>query len=780
MSLKVWLPLNGNLYNQGCSNVTVTNNGATVNANGKIGSCYHFGTASQYMNISKEAMNTFTTECSIAFWLKIKSWNTSYATFFQAGLGSTAWTHYIFGFLRNNANSTVCFTISNGSSASNASYLTSSLSLDTWYHVVLTYTTGKCTIYLNGTLDHEYTTSIVPNFAGITTITLGKCNNGSSYQTDCDINDFRIYDHYLSAAEIKEISQGLVLHYKLDSFQGGYGNPNLITNFDTSFLSYADGATTLFTNQMNSGTQEIISNFAGASKCLHLHSNGGSNRQYKTFSATSGKTYTVSVDYYSTTTQSLAFKGELYGGNYSWTEMRAGAYDTPGAWKRISFTYSNLTSNATLFMFVCCANGTDCYVKNFKIEEGTSATNWVPNGVTSTIIQDSSGYGHNGILNDTTAKISSDTARYSTALLTSQANNSATYPIKGECNIPESSNLTFAWWMKPTTIGIQTSGIFSTSNSDATDYSTTAANMRDSCFDCCNTSGTCKRINVASYLTTNEWHHYALTYNGAELNFYKDGVSKVTLAQTGALKAFKYIFPFYSKAGGVNRTTSGGLSDFRIYVTTLSAADVLSLYNTAAKVDNLGGLHTFELNENGSNKLTKTGIFKDYIVEPFMTLSDGSKWQLLLYHQVNNGTNLFTSSNAGFNNGFGLYSRLNYIDNFTYDSKYEFYVIQDGVVYRWTQTNAPLTTTSVTGFTAVTGSPGSGICKCNGNTLLAKTGTTSNWWNACGCWTIYNGGIPGFGSSVVCKKHLILYARISEPKFKIANLSVYANNLIER
>jgi len=37
MALQVWLPLNGNLNNQGLSNVTVTNNGATVDNNGKIG-----------------------------------------------------------------------------------------------------------------------------------------------------------------------------------------------------------------------------------------------------------------------------------------------------------------------------------------------------------------------------------------------------------------------------------------------------------------------------------------------------------------------------------------------------------------------------------------------------------------------------------------------------------------------------------------------------------------------------------------------------------------------
>ena len=40
MSLQVWLPLNGNLDNYGLSDVAVTNNGATVDINGKIGSCY--------------------------------------------------------------------------------------------------------------------------------------------------------------------------------------------------------------------------------------------------------------------------------------------------------------------------------------------------------------------------------------------------------------------------------------------------------------------------------------------------------------------------------------------------------------------------------------------------------------------------------------------------------------------------------------------------------------------------------------------------------------------
>lgn len=170
------------------------------------------------------------------------------------------------------------------------------------------------------------------------------------------------------------------------------------------------------------------------------------------------------------------------------------------------------------------------------------------------------------------------------------------------------------------------------------------------------------------------------------------------------------------------------------------------------------------------------------LIEPFITLSDGSHWQLLLFHYVDNGNNLFTSSNAADCDNFGLYSRLKWIDSFKYNNLYEFYVIQDGTQFRWTQTNAPLTTTVVSGFTAISGytNPINGICKCSGNTLLATSNSTGNWWRACGCWTIYNGGIPGFGNSVICKKYLALYARINEPKVFIEKEdSTFFNNFYE-
>jgi hypothetical protein len=103
---------------------------------------------------------------------------------------------------------------------------------------------------------------------------------------------------------------------------------------------------------------------------------------------------------------------------------------------------------------------------------------------------------------------------------------------------------------------------------------------------------------------------------------------------------------------------AGLFSDFRIYATALSAADVLELYHTGAKIDNKANFHTYEINENGTNKLTKTGIMYDNMEESIMTLPDGSHWQLLMFHYVDNGNNLFTKNNALYCNDFGLFSRL--------------------------------------------------------------------------------------------------------------------------
>ena len=72
MSLIHWWPLNGDLKDYGIRNVTLTNSGATLNNNGKIGKTYEFDGSSSYLetNLSSEVFAGTNHPFSIAFWLK--------------------------------------------------------------------------------------------------------------------------------------------------------------------------------------------------------------------------------------------------------------------------------------------------------------------------------------------------------------------------------------------------------------------------------------------------------------------------------------------------------------------------------------------------------------------------------------------------------------------------------------------------------------------------------------------------------------------------------------
>jgi len=78
MSLRVWLPLTNNTNNYGLTNIIVTNNGATVNTSGKIGSCYEFND-SKNISLTNYITEFLTyTEWSISLWFKCTAQNTAH------------------------------------------------------------------------------------------------------------------------------------------------------------------------------------------------------------------------------------------------------------------------------------------------------------------------------------------------------------------------------------------------------------------------------------------------------------------------------------------------------------------------------------------------------------------------------------------------------------------------------------------------------------------------------------------------------------------------------
>ena len=589
MSLRVWLPLDGSLRNLGVSNIEVTNNGATVSDDGKIGKCYHFGTANSYMLLPKEAMNSFTTECSVAFWLRIKTWNTGWATYFQAGLGSTAWTNYIFGFLRNSSGSTACFTIGNGSSASNNSYLTSTLELNKWYHIVLTYEAGKCKIYLNGILDKEYSTSIVPAFSSITKITLGKCNDGNSYQTDCDINDFRIYDCALSAVTVHDIAQGLVLHYPLDKKSLRPIGTNLVTGVTkggrTTVLT--DGRIGVQTTGENSDTYFTVnlseSITSGTTYYLSCDASGISDGQYWGFPLGAQNNSSMPSKFYNGHNEYIFTANDI-----DWGTNRLFLDDI----YRLDYAHP-----ASFYNFVL--------IKNPTFE-----------------VIDNSGYGHNATLTNGSLA-TANTARYSTALSLEASTKAIGNPIFEAGTFI--SEYTWTGWLKrnyTTAASRQIHANIASINlyTDFTPYLSWTSGKVDG-----STTGNGAAGGTAT-ATLNEWIHMAITYKNGIGKFYINGE---------LIKTFDYSSFGVYIAAAANNTLGNGfigeLSDIRIYMTQLLDTDIKSLYNIGMRIDNFGGVHTYELVESDAEHIKKSGQLitrgLEEIDENKARLTNGGGWQ---------------------------------------------------------------------------------------------------------------------------------------------------------
>ena len=222
MSLKVWLPLTGSLENKGTKKIGITSVDMTVDSDGKIGSCYNFNGTSSYLQL-----NNF--------------WPSGWPEFSVA-----CWCYPIGGFgslllLRGDGNShrfriyatTYGFRDTNHSDFVSVGTSTE-IPSNVWSHICAIYNRGELSFYVNGVLvNHttEYyneTSTLISDTKQEFYIGMNKTSSSESYYSG-KINDFRVYDHALSTAEVKEIAKGLVCHYKLDRSDkicdsSGYGN----------------------------------------------------------------------------------------------------------------------------------------------------------------------------------------------------------------------------------------------------------------------------------------------------------------------------------------------------------------------------------------------------------------------------------------------------------------------------------------------------------------------------------------------------------------------------
>ena len=230
MSLQVWLPLNGNINNQGLYELPAPVFNQFTYGDGKIGKSAKNRIG---WHLENEVLGN---EWSVMTWLHVAD--------------AFAPSSHNLIFCKNISTSTDCqiyFSITSGAKSLNigvngpASTLqyTYTFATNTWYHVGATYDGNTVSLYLNGErVASKVVTTAYPKDRLNMQIG-GRSQNVDGTTTfdvcDYDFNDFRLYNHCLSKKEVKEIAKGLILHYKLDN--NGLGGTNLVIN--SQRLSYA-------------------------------------------------------------------------------------------------------------------------------------------------------------------------------------------------------------------------------------------------------------------------------------------------------------------------------------------------------------------------------------------------------------------------------------------------------------------------------------------------------------------------------------------------------------
>lgn len=291
VSLQVWLPLDGNLNNQGIASCSATaGGGVSVVNDEKFGKCYSFDGSDDYIEINSSAIYTALSGGSqpITFSMWLKHTDTNRAVLFgdyqvANGIGfnleldasaTSGWRYYWNG----NPDQWVGVSVAPADGK--------------WHHSVCVYTGTQLLAYCDG------------KNVGSVTVTLSTVSKTSgSYLIGRDgrtgvtayagyIADFRIYNNALTAAEIAELYAGKYIHYPLNSMP-----------YSTQTIEYdISGNLNNATASTNLGT--FAANTLTPKRYPYYYSFDGTRYLKKTDFEYAGNIWSASIWYYATSLSS--------------------------------------------------------------------------------------------------------------------------------------------------------------------------------------------------------------------------------------------------------------------------------------------------------------------------------------------------------------------------------------------------------------------------------------------------------------------------------------------
>lgn len=202
MSLIAHYPLTDDVNDYSGNDRHLNNNGLTTLEDGKIGKAFRF-TGTNYANRPE---NVLSHTMSFAAWINADNTteDMTIVKLDQSAMGM--------GYVNN----TFRIWIWDGVSLAGDQAFCTETQVKTWNHFAGTYDGSELKLYKNGKLISTTKCTQQPRTDGAKFITVG-CRESATYPFKGLINDVRIYNHVLSAKEIKELSKAKILHYKFDS-----------------------------------------------------------------------------------------------------------------------------------------------------------------------------------------------------------------------------------------------------------------------------------------------------------------------------------------------------------------------------------------------------------------------------------------------------------------------------------------------------------------------------------------------------------------------------------
>lgn len=567
-SLQVWAPLTsmtvnstqnslcfGTTRNQGTSGSSITATAVPpIQDNGKVGKCIAFnGTSSRLQGTYKSSANI-----TFALWLYFDE-VTSGHVFDARTADATSGYQPIY---------VTPTTMQFGNTGTSFPDINYTWSAGRWYHICVTHDYNQGKVYIDGNLVAT-NTSAGGRDLGTCNFNIG-CRCSTTSFTKIRVNDVRIYNSTLTAEEVKNLSRGLCLHYRLDN---NMWSGNLLPNVDTgSGWSYStfDNEWYEYTRSTTSTSENYIST-------------GGYN-----VAVTSGKIYTLSCWAKS---NGYVSSMDMYKYNSSVQNIQAR-------------TGISLTTDYQLYTWTFTANATENVIIRFDnngttssgttatltirepiLEEGpisslksqttTSSTSFTYTPPWYCYVQDSSGMGNHGNAYGGWTWTGT-TPKYKAAAFFCGKSNAIQIPDLSKL-IASDGIFTFSVWIFKgdwgsdswETIlggpsGFELEGkISNTQNNYIHPYSWGG--------------GSTTTPNSYSFqYSFSQWHMVTMVRTPSNTKFYLDGQLKVT-GTAGTIPSGNYFIGSWKDF--VSQNFRGWMCDARIYSTALTDAEVLALYN---------------------------------------------------------------------------------------------------------------------------------------------------------------------------------------------------------